>query len=251
MKTEKKEILQKCTVEGMIVRLPEIKLDRKEYLEVAKSLELIGGKWKGGKIGGFIFNEDPTELLSQIAVGESRNIKKEIQFFATPNDLAEELVELAFLNARIVGKVLEPSAGQGSIINAIHKLEFPHLTVRYCEINEINKTLLKKIPHTEYLCDNFLDLNMPNEFATIIANPPFSKNQDIDHILKMYECIKPGGRIATIASKHWQFSNNKKEVGFRNWLHEVKAEIHDVDKGTFKSSRTMIGTVIIVINKQL
>ncbi len=63
----KTEILQKCTVDGNIVRLPEGQLDRKLYQEVAKALELIGGKWKGGKVMGFVFPTDPTELLEQIA----------------------------------------------------------------------------------------------------------------------------------------------------------------------------------------
>ncbi len=43
----KEEVLQQCTIEGNIVKLPSITLDRKNYLEVKKSLELIGGKWKG------------------------------------------------------------------------------------------------------------------------------------------------------------------------------------------------------------
>lgn len=46
----KEDILQQCTVDGNIVRLPDVKLERKDYLEVAKALQLIGGKWKGGKI---------------------------------------------------------------------------------------------------------------------------------------------------------------------------------------------------------
>lgn len=73
----KEEILQQCTVDGLVVKLPEVKLERKLYQEVAKVLELIGGKWKGNKVMGFVFNEDPTELLEQIANGESRNLKKE------------------------------------------------------------------------------------------------------------------------------------------------------------------------------
>ena len=88
-------ILKDCTVDGNVVKLPNIKLDRKEYLEVKKALELIGGKWKGGKVAGFVFASDPTDLLNQIANGEKRNLKKEFQFFATPEKLAAYLVELA------------------------------------------------------------------------------------------------------------------------------------------------------------
>ncbi len=243
------EILGKCTVEGQIVKLPNEKLERKVYQEVAKTLELIGGKWKGGNVQGFIFNHDPSELLYQVQNGEKRNLKKEFQFFATPQDLAETLVEMAFVNQKIAGKILEPSAGQGAIINAIHKLEFSQLNVRYCELNEINRTFLEKIPYTEYLGEDFLKLQAKEAFATIIANPPFNKNQDIDHIYKMYECLKPGGRIVSIASKHWQHASGKKEKVFSDWLETIGAEIHEIEAGAFKKSGTMVSSVIIVINK--
>ena len=78
---KKIEVLQNCKVEGNIVKLPENQLDRKVYLEVKKSLELIGGKWKGGKVFGFVFNSDPTDLLNKIANGEKRNLKKRISIF--------------------------------------------------------------------------------------------------------------------------------------------------------------------------
>ena len=246
----KEEVLQNCIVIGNVVKLPNVQLDRKIYQDVAKSIEYIGGKWKGGKVFGFVFPHDPSELLIQIANGENRNLKKEFQFFATPSDLADTLCEYAFQNCDIQGKVLEPSAGQGAIINSIHKIEFEQLTVRYCELNEINRSILKNISHTEYLCDDFLKLEAKEEFATIIANPPFSKNQDIDHIYKMYECLKPKGRIVTICSKHFQFCNNKKETEFLNFLNKIDAEIIEIPANTFKDSGTSISALIIIINKK-
>lgn len=244
----KTEILQKCTVDGNIVRLPEGQLDRKLYQEVAKSLELIGGKWKGGKVMGFIFPNDPTELLEQIANGENRNLKKEFQFFATPDDVSDWIVnEFAFLQSNF--KVLEPSAGQGSIIKAIQRL-IPEINVDYCELMDVNRTFLSKIPNTTFLQDDFLTLNgKENYYDLIVANPPFSKNQDIDHIRKMHECLNKGGRIVTIASTHWQLSNNKKETEFRNWLEKLEASTYYFPKGTFKESGTMVSSVLIVIDK--
>jgi len=244
----KTEILQKCTVDGNIVRLPEGQLDRKLYQEVAKALELIGGKWVGRKTMGFVFPNDPTELLEQIANGESRNLKKEFQFFATPDDVSDWIVN-QFAFAKLHDKVLEPSAGQGSIINAIHRLR-PELNIDYCELMDVNRTFLSKIPNTTFLQDDFLTLTgKENYYDLIVANPPFSKNQDIDHIRKMYDCLNEGGRIVTIASTHWQLSNNKKETEFRNWLEDVEAEIYNFPKGTFKESGTMVSSVLIVIDK--
>lgn len=239
------EVLKSSRVEGMAVKLPEGQLERNVYTEVKKNLELIGGKWKGGKVAGFVFNEDPTDLLNQIANGERRNLKKEFQFFGTPDALADRLVELAEIEE--FDTVLEPSAGQGAIIKAIHR-KFPALTVHYYELMPVNRTILSKLHNVVDAGTDFLAAD-DYEFDKIIANPPFSKNQDIDHIKEMYNSLANGGRLVSIASRHWQHSSNKKETAFREWLDQVRAEIVEVDAGEFKESGTAVATVIIVIDK--
>ncbi len=86
-------------------------------------------------------------------------------------------------------------------------------------------------------------------FDRIIANPPFSKNQDIDHIMKMYDCLGEGGRLVSIASTHWQISENKKETEFRAWLKKLKADVREIEAGAFKESGTTVKTVMIILNK--
>ncbi len=241
----KEDVLKDCTVSGNIVSLPAVKLDRKVYMEVAKSLELIGGKWKGGKVMGFVFNEDPSELLAQIQGGEKRNLKKEFQFFGTPDDLADELVEDA--NIQTDDEILEPSAGQGAIVKAIHRTTHDERTVYGYELMPVNQTFLSKISGFRFLGDDFLNCDI--SFDKIIGNPPFNKNQDILHIRKMYDCLRPKGRLVTIASKHWEYSGNKKETEFRFWLREVGAKITDIQAGRFKESGTGIATCKIIIDK--
>lgn len=240
-----KEILQACSVSGLVVTLPNYQLDRKLYQDVAKHLELIGGKWNRSKQG-FVFNEDPSLLLGRISKGVKRDIKKEFQFYGTPDNIADQCAELA--NIEPYDNVLEPSAGQGAMIKAIHRIS-PATLVHYCELMPLNRTFLEKLPNAVYIKDNFLGVKMPGLFHKIIANPPFNKNQDITHIWKMYECLTPGGRIVTVASKHWKYSSNKKEMHFKEWLEELSADIIDVEAGEFKESGTNIATCILVIDK--
>lgn len=241
----KEDVLKGCTVKGNIVKLPDEQLDRKLYLEVANSLKLIGGVWRGKPTFGFVFPQDPTELLEKVAGGEKKNLKKEYQFFETGSNEADRIVALAEINESHF--ILEPSAGQGAIIKAIQRV-IPECDVWYYELMDVNITFLRKIPHAKYLGTDFLKCD--RKFDRIIGNPPFSKNQDIIHIRKMYECLKPGGRLVSIASKHWQMSNNKKETEFREWLDEVNAEVQEIEAGAFKKSGTMISSVIIIINKK-
>lgn len=252
----KEQVLQACTVEGLMVKLPNQQLDRKLYQDVAKALQLIGGKWKGGKVQAFVFESNPTDLLSQIANGEKRNLKKEYQFFPTPPDIADYMIERAFSIVSPVGffdntkKILEPSAGQGAIIDAIVK-KLGNVPIYGFELMDINRKILNdKYPNLLLSpTPDFLskDKKMPFKFDVIIANPPFSKNQDIDHIREMVEHSKQGGVVVTLASTHWINSSNKKEKEFKIWLDRIGAHVEHIKAGAFKSSGTLIETVIITI----
>jgi len=245
----KEQALKACTVKGLIVKLTPEQLERKVYEEVAKSLNLIGGKWIGHKIQGFQFPSDPTDLLAQVANGEKRNLQKEFQFFPTPDAIADWLVSMA---APKKGElILEPSAGQGAIIKAIFRCCPAIKKVDCCELMPINQTFLAKIKGANPIGDDFLTLEHYHEnvYDCIIANPPFSNNQDIDHIRQMFRFLKPGGRLVSIASVHWLYNNNKKETEFRKWLDYLKADIHTIEAGTFKEAGTMVGAKIISLTK--
>lgn len=246
MDAQIQEIIKNCTIEGMVVRLPEGQLDRAVYMKVAKALEGIGGKWKGGKVMGFVFPHDPTDLLAEVSGGKSINLKKEFQFFATPDALCDKLVRMADLKENHT--VLEPSAGDGAIIKAINRV-FPMKMVDCCEMMGVNRMALEKISTANLVGTDFLEADLM-KYDRIIANPPFSKNQDIDHLSKMYDCLKKGGRVVCVTSTHWKHASNKKETDFRAWLQNVGASVEDVDAGTFKGSGTMIATVIITIVKK-
>lgn len=245
--TTKEEVLQNCTVEGTVIKLPNTQLDRKLYQEVAKSLELIGGKWKGGKVFGFVFLTDPTDLLEEIANGKKRNPKKEFQFFATPDKLADELIYLADVKQH--DTILEPSAGQGAIIRAINKV--CDVKVDCFELMNVNTIVLNKTGLNFNLIGEDFFKHNNKTYSKIIANPPFTKNQDIDHLREMYECLSRGGRLVCITSESWVNGTQKKQVDFKEWLEKVEAEILDIEKGSFKESGTMVGGKIVVINKPL
>ena len=200
-----------------------------------------------------MFVLDPTDLLAQIAGGETRNLKKEFQFFATPDDLADDLVFEAEIKP--FHKILEPSAGQGSIIKAINRV-YP-IKVDCYELMNTNVLVLnqKKVFDKELnfnlIGPDFL-LDKPEPvYDRIIMNPPFQKNQDIEHIRLAYDWLKPGGQLVAISSTHWNESANKKETQFREFLGAVGAYVRKIDAGKFKESGTMITTCMIIIKKSI
>lgn len=240
------DIINQCYIQDGVVKLPEGQLERKLYTEVAARLEGIGGKWKGGKVFGFVFGTDPAPLLERIQSGEKINLKKDFQFFETPPALAKSLVSKLAL--RKGHKVLEPSAGRGAILRAIWEAH-PLTDVDCCELMDENYKILDNLLYTNMVGTDFLQLNAPNTYNRIVANPPFTKNQDIDHVLKMYECLKISGRLVTVTSRHWEFSNNKKESEFRRFIMDTRALIEDVPRGTFSDSGTEVAAFIVHIDK--
>lgn len=255
-------VLKECTVEGNVVKLPPDQLERNLYQEVRKHLELIGGKWKGGKTYGFVFEDCETSYIQQLlngqANGDGRNLKKEFQFFATPPELATRMAQLLSSSNTIppLAKVLEPSAGDGALIKAVRKY-YPSVESIDCfELMDINRIKLLKLPHTKLLGEDFLisvDVDslslIRGQYDYIIANPPFTNNQDIDHIRAMYRCLKTNGRLVTLASPSWTFGSQKKQVEFRQWLESIGAYQEEVPEGTFLDSGTNIRVILLVIDK--
>lgn len=237
--------LSKCTVGDNCVFLPPISDGvLPDYADIRKALINAGGKYNRNR---FEFPSDPMPYLLRITGGEKVNIKKEFQFFPTPAALAQRMVEMADIEDGHL--ILEPSAGQGAIIKAILD-EHPNVMVHAYELMDINRDVLSKIPECILLGDDFLAANDDAPcFDRILANPPFAKNQDIDHIREMYHRLKPKGRLVTISSPHWKTASGKKETQFREWLDTLGAYIEEIDKGVFKESGTMISTVLITIYK--
>jgi len=250
---EVQSVLDRCTIEGNNVFLPE-DLNRDVYVKVNKKLIGIGGKWNR-KAKAHVFLTDPSELMGRVQKGEDINLKKDFQFFETPPELADKLVELAIhrRHTKDIQVVLEPSAGQGRIIDAIHRWQ-PKLHVYACELMGTNTVILKQKYNQDLVCvlreADFLSIKQKNVYDTVIANPPFSKNQDIFHVAQMFDVCKVGGRIVSIVSDHWRLSDNSVEKAFGKWLEYLGAEVIPIEKGAFKSSGTNVGGNIIVINKQ-
>jgi phospholipid N-methyltransferase len=247
MNDKTREVLENSEVSGNNVKLPDVQLSRAEYIDVKKTLDGIGGKWKSGKTQAFVFAHDPKPLLDDILGGKKINLKKDFQFFATPSKLANRLVGLAEIESHHT--ILEPSAGQGAIIEAIHNL-IGNITVSYYELMPQNRDILnKKNLSLNYIGEDFLEDDEKIKFDRIIANPPFTKNQDIEHFMKMYECLNENGILVCITSTSWKRGSQKKQLAFKEFLENNNAEIIEIKEGEFKESGTSVATLIVKIAK--
>lgn len=240
------EFFEKCTVEDHVLKLPNIQLERKDYVSVKKILEGKGGKWKGGKVQGFVFETEAEKVLASIISGDLKNNKKVFQFFATPADVADKLAErLGDLEPS--HRIIEPSAGTGALVEAVHRRQ-PNVVVDCYELMPENREALEKIGGVRVLGDDFLTSEI-GEYDKIIANPPFTKNQDITHVMRMWEHLAPEGQMAVIMSPHWTFASDKQSKAFRDFLQTVEHNVTHLPKGTFKKSGTDVETTMLVLWK--
>lgn len=241
------EILKHCTLEDNVLRLPQVQFNKKSYAEAKKWIEEAGGSWQGGKVQGFIFPFNPERVFSILNEGKRCNLAQDFQFFETPSDVADWLVMLAG-GIHEHDKVLEPSAGRGALVRAIHRSS-PDVVVDCYEMMPENKELLSGLGGINIIGDDFTKSTIGKKYTKIIANPPFSGNQDIRHVRMMYDMLEQGGTLASITSAHWEFAEEKTCRDFRKWLEDVGGAKYEIESGAFKESGTGVRTLAILIKR--
>lgn len=244
-----KEILLAGTIAGNLYTLPPGQLDRPLYEEVNKVLAAGGGKWNRAAKGHLFPSAERLEALrAQWTAGdEVVNVKKATQAFYTPPELASDLV--AWCELFEGARVLEPSAGEGALVDEVNRREFCRITV--CEIDPVSADRLKQKldPATDTLnvCD-FLDADHFGNFDRIVMNPPFTKGQDIKHVRHAWRFLAPGGILCAIMSPGWRTGTQKAQAAFREFVEE-HGEVKDIEAGAFAQSGTQIATVRIKLRK--
>jgi hypothetical protein len=143
-------------------------------------------------------------------------------------------------------RVLEPSAGKGSICEAIQKEAIVHLDV--CEIHPTLARILK-LKGFNVMAANCFDVR--EQYDRILLNPPFGRGEEVKHIRHAYECLLPGGRMVAIASESITFRRETIYQEFRQWLSDKCSLNEALPDGSFLGSdrSTHVRTRILVLDK--
>lgn len=238
------EILTEGRIENNVFFM-EGQLDRKTYEAVNKALTILGGKWNRSAKG-HMFDDDPTDRIeAAVMTGEVVDEKKLYQFYETPGAIIQYLMDAAELcNDH---NVLEPSAGHGAIAAVVHD-EYPGATLTCVEIDA------KKIPKLEsrelgnVICDDFLTHDFGSDtFDCVVMNPPFSRQQDVDHVTRAYSLLAPTGRVVSIMSPGFTFRTDKKSIAFRELI-EARGSVTTLPENSFAKSGTGVNSVLVVLD---
>ncbi len=234
---EVSSVLRASTFNGNVLILPPGQLDRPLYEAVNKAIAFAGGKWKRGV--GHVFSSDPRPKLGLILeTGIAVDEKKKFQAFYTPTGLAEQLIEMACLESG--SRVLEPSAGAGSLLRAMGN-QCNKVAV---EINEelIPQLIKLGLSGLKIHCADFMQCNGDlGLFDRVVMNPPFTKNQDVKHVSHALKFLKPGGILVAI------MADNQTRKGFVELIDGRDYEISLIEAGAFSESGTNVRTLILKI----
>lgn len=226
------DILGRSTCRGNLLYLPPERLDRKTYDAVNKALMAAGGKWST-KAQAHIFDGDPRPKLGlMLKTGVAVDEKKKYQAFFTPPVLAAKVAGMADVDGRTV---LEPSAGRGSLADAC--LAAGAERVECVELNPDSaaKLRVKGYPTVE---GDFLALT-PKSYTRIVMNPPFAKDQDVNHVAHALRFLVTGGVLVAIMLA------NTSRLRFAALVSGLDYDIEEVPAGAFQESGTPIATIIL------
>lgn len=184
---------------------------------------------------------DRAKALERKLVGQ----KVGIDFFPTPPKVARELVELAGIQPGM--RVLEPSAGNGNIAEAIRAVGAAP------DVVEVSDALREVLEAKGFHLVGRDFEEHADEYDRIVMNPPFSNRMDAAHVQRAYSLLKPGGRLVSIMGEGVFFGSDAKAVAFRDWLESVGGTSQKLPDNTFMD-RTQLATTgaaarIVIIDK--
>jgi protein-L-isoaspartate O-methyltransferase len=238
-------ILEVSRIEGMTLYLPPQPLARQTYEAVNKVLAAMGGTWTR-QVKGHVFAEDPSEALDQaLMLGYAVKERVLRQDFYSPLDVVDRLILLA--EPKPDALTLEPSCGDGAIVHGILR-EIPHVDV--CEVNELAvRRTVHRFGHqaVHVVCGDFLTYAPGAIYDRIVANPPFSKQQDLAHVGHMLDVLKPRGIVVSVMGNSITFRTDRRTQALQARLEAecIEHTITPLPDEAFKESGTLVRAVVL------
>jgi ParB family chromosome partitioning protein len=259
MTDDVREVLESTACTGNQAYLPQ-GLERKLYQQVADALGRGGGDWNR-TAKAHVFPSEAKAAIDLLLSGEKLPDKNPLDFYATPPDVADTLVQALKIDWSREPSILEPSAGEGALVEALVRNNRSrkkwHLTVN--EIDMVRHARLDRaciqnqIASVSSSAKDFLTIvfGAVPLFDYVVMNPPFTAEGDpqvyMTHIETALKLLKPGGRLAAIVPGGCVHSTSRRHQGFRALMTELGAEFRALPPKAFQASGTGAVCVMIVL----
>jgi hypothetical protein len=168
----------------------------------------------------------------------STAVSKDLQFYWSPEPVIAAALELAGVwnrsewshNPPAPLRVLEPSCGDGRILDALSARGHASLGIEY----HAGRAAEAKAKGHNVLCANFLECPPRAEFDAVVMNPPFYGRHYVKHVRHALKFLKPGGTLVSIlpATAHYDHG-------------ELEGEWRDLPVASFAEAGTNVPTGMI------
>jgi predicted RNA methylase len=173
------------------------------------------------------------QLAARHENGTAPRAVSAFQLFQTPPELAARLV--AALGDSVRGRILEPSAGLGRILDVLPTgcdvvaVEMaPQCAGELYQQNRPGVRILQR----DFLACTVAEFGL---FDAVAMNPPFHMRADIRHILHALTFLKPGGKLAALC-----MDTRHRAEALRGLAHSWEV----IPAGAFNKEGTGVGTVL-------
>jgi hypothetical protein len=168
------------------------------------------------------------------------------QFYPTPQWLARHMIARAEIGEEDI--ILEPSAGDGRMLRLLREQLGDQALIECCELMPEHHDLLVA-QGWKVVVRDFLQCHRYAFYTRIVANPPFTRGQDMRHVRHMYALLASGGRMVSVMSAHHLTAQVEPFISFRAWLDGVGATQEVFPESTFEELGIDVKTVVVTIDK--
>ena len=149
------------------------------------------------------------------------SVRVESDFYATPLETVYSLLD-SYDEIKESDIILEPSAGNGNIIQALRNRGYDNF-IDAVELREEERyNLIGKANRVGIF--NYLTETIPYKYDVIIGNPPYSMAQEF--IDKSLTLLKPGGRLIFLLRTN--FLESKKRSTW--WQDKIPSRLYTLSK---------------------
>ena len=175
--------------------------------------------------------------------------KKKIKMEKTIRETRQVVIDqmLSGLSIPELSLILEPSAGSGNLADGIRR-KYNNVIIHCIELN---KELQMQLHYKSYplMGADFFKIDPNPRYDFVIACPTYKDNIDVEHIMHMYDFLKPGGQIISLTHPAWTTHNSERQVKFRKWLEEKNYSMKMLTDNSFVEDYKTQPSMIITIKK--
>jgi hypothetical protein len=174
----------------------------------------------------------------------STAVSKDLQFYWTPREVVDAALEYADVpnpahysggrSSMPVKRVLEPSCGDGRILDAVRGNGHSAFGIEY----HPGRAAEARAKGHAVLTANFLEHPATAEFDRVVMNPPFYGRHYIQHVRHAYKFLRPGGTLVSILPATARYDHA-----------ELQGDWRDLPVASFAEAGTNVPTTMLKMRK--